>query len=155
MTGTRDIWIYDLSRGVRTRFTFDPSDELRAIWSPDQSRIVFNSLRRGRLDLYEKASDGSGEEELLLADTFDEFPESWSPDGGSIIYQHNALNGKSIYGSYLFPGTENRFRFCRRHLAKERQLDSLLTGNGSRFGQMRPGETTCTSVVFPDRPESG
>jgi serine/threonine protein kinase len=49
---THDIWILDLLRGAKTRFTFDPADELTAIWSPDGDRLVFNSGRKGRLGLY-------------------------------------------------------------------------------------------------------
>lgn len=64
---TRDIWLFDVSRGLRTRFTFDPADELASVWSPDGSRIVFNSRRKGHLDLYQKASSGAGSEDVLLA----------------------------------------------------------------------------------------
>lgn len=34
-TKARDIWIFDLLRGTKTRFTFDPADDLDSIWSPD------------------------------------------------------------------------------------------------------------------------
>ena len=44
---TRDLWIYDILRGKRTRLTFDPADEFDAIWSPDGSRIVFDRDRKG------------------------------------------------------------------------------------------------------------
>ena len=30
----RDIWLYDVARGLRTRFTFDPANEFGSIWSP-------------------------------------------------------------------------------------------------------------------------
>ncbi len=82
----RNIWIYDLVRGLRTRFTFDPSDQFTSIWSPDGSRIVFNSRRKGSLDLYQKAASGAGSEEVLLEDNLDKFPTSWSPDGRFILY---------------------------------------------------------------------
>src|SRR5262249_20250973 len=65
---TSDIWIYDVARGLKTRFTFDPADELTLAWTPDGKRAVFNSRRKGPLDLYEKAADGSGTEELLFED---------------------------------------------------------------------------------------
>jgi WD40 repeat protein len=87
----RDIWLYDLTRGLRTRFTFDPSGELdlESIWSPDGSRVVFNSNRKGHFDLYQKASGGAGAEELLLEDNRDKYPVSWSPDGRFILYISN------------------------------------------------------------------
>ncbi len=82
----RDIWFYDLGRGLRTRFTFGPAEALTAIWSPDGSRVVFNSRRKGHYDLYQKASSGAGTEEALLEDNLDKFPTSWSPDGRFILY---------------------------------------------------------------------
>jgi hypothetical protein len=30
-----DLWLFDVSRGVASRFTFDPSFEFQPIWSPD------------------------------------------------------------------------------------------------------------------------
>ncbi len=65
-TGTHDVWVCDLSRGVRTRLTFDPSDDLAPVWSPDNAALVFSSNRKGRYDLYRKSLDGSAEEEALL-----------------------------------------------------------------------------------------
>jgi serine/threonine protein kinase/Tol biopolymer transport system component len=82
----RDIWLYDVARGLRTRFTFDPADELNSVWSPDASRLVFNSRRKGHLNLYQKASSGAGTEEVLLEDNRDKSPQSWSPDGRFILY---------------------------------------------------------------------
>jgi serine/threonine protein kinase/dipeptidyl aminopeptidase/acylaminoacyl peptidase len=82
----RDIWLYDVARGLRTRFTFDAANNLESIWSPDGSRVVFDSDRKGHLDLYQKASSGAGPEEVLLQDNLDKYPESWSPDGRFILY---------------------------------------------------------------------
>ncbi|MBI3048532.1 MAG: serine/threonine-protein kinase [Acidobacteria bacterium] len=84
--GNRDIWIFDVARGLRTRFTFDAVDEFSSAWSPDGSRLVFNSRRKASLDLYVKPSSGAGAEEELLADSFDKYPLDWSPDGRFVLY---------------------------------------------------------------------
>ena len=34
-TKVSDLWIYDLERGVRTRFTSEPTMEIGPVWSPD------------------------------------------------------------------------------------------------------------------------
>jgi len=81
-----DIWIYELARGLRTRLTFDPESQHDVIWSPDGNRLVFNSSRKGRLDLYQKAADGTGSEELLVESDVDKYPNSWSPDGRFLLY---------------------------------------------------------------------
>jgi serine/threonine protein kinase/Tol biopolymer transport system component len=84
---SRDIWLYDVTRGLRTRFTFGPANQLTSIWSPDGSRVVFNSNRKGHYDLYQKASSGVGTEEVLLEDNLEKYPLSWSPDGRFILYR--------------------------------------------------------------------
>lgn len=81
-----DIWIYEVARRLQTRFTFDPSVDQFPVWSPDGSRIVFSSDRRGHLDLYEKTTSGAGTEELLVESLEEKFPTSWSSDGRFITY---------------------------------------------------------------------
>jgi len=65
-TATRDIWIFDLLRGGKTRLTFDPADDIDPIWSPDGTRIAFTSDRSGQRNIYWKLADGSCPEELLV-----------------------------------------------------------------------------------------
>lgn len=84
---TSDIWTFETERGVRTRFTFDPSEERTAIPSPDGRQIVFNSSRSGALDLYVKSSSGAGKEELLLQDGRSKDPNHWSSDGRFLLYR--------------------------------------------------------------------
>ncbi len=89
-----DIWIYDVKRGLRTRFTFDPAEDVGAMWSPDGRTIVFSSNRKGHKDFYRKASNGAGGEELLYADGFDKWATSWSPDGKFLLYYSGSGTGR-------------------------------------------------------------
>jgi len=85
---TKDIWIYDVARGLKTRFTFDATDERGPIWSPDGNRIVFNSNRKGNYDLSLKPSSGAGTEEVLLEySAAGKYAMSWSADGRFILYR--------------------------------------------------------------------
>jgi Tol biopolymer transport system component len=80
--GTADVWIYDVARGARTRFTSDAANlQLAPVWSPDGQRIVFGSTRQGVMDMYVKSALGGGSEELVLASGEAELPISWSADG--------------------------------------------------------------------------
>ena len=90
-----DIWTYDVSRGLRTRFTFDPAIDNSPVWSPDGRSIVFSSNRKGHFDLYRKSSNGSGAEELLYADNLNKTPTSWSADGKFLLYQARSGAGEN------------------------------------------------------------
>ena len=83
---SQDLWIYDITRSRKTRFTFDPSQDHDPVWSPDGDRIVFSSARKGQEDLYQKSLSGSAEEELLLASGEEKYAFSFSPDGRHLAY---------------------------------------------------------------------
>ena len=84
--GTNDIWIFDLARGVRTRFTFDPAEEAAPVWSPDASALVFSSNRKGHYDLYRKALEGTADEEPLLVSDRDKYPSAFVDGGRSLLF---------------------------------------------------------------------
>jgi Tol biopolymer transport system component len=86
-TGTQDLWIFDIARGLRTRFTFDPADDVSPLWSPDGSALIFASNRKGHYDLYRKALDGASEEEALLASDGDKYPFAWAAGGRTLIFE--------------------------------------------------------------------
>jgi len=85
--GNTDIWLMDTTR--TTRFTFDAGPDRFPLWSPDGSRIVFESNRKGPRDLYLKPSNGAGSEELLLESAQDKILSDWSLDGRLLLYQSN------------------------------------------------------------------
>jgi len=98
--GSSDLWLFDVARGLRTRFTLDAAPELAAIWSPDGGRLVFGSQKKGGpLDIYQKAI-GTGTEEELYSDSLDKYPFSWSADGRFILY--GSAPGQNLWTLPLF-----------------------------------------------------
>ncbi len=85
--GNADIWLYELSRRLATRFTFDPADDSLPVWSPDDSKIVFSSARTLPEALYEKPSNGTGKEDLLYKSDLRNSADSFSPDGRFILFE--------------------------------------------------------------------
>ena len=85
-TGKSDIWIRDLSRGVSSRFTFGKGDAFCPVWSPDGKRIAFSNDREGSTDIYEKTSDGQGEEKLLVKSGEVKVICDWSRDGRYLAF---------------------------------------------------------------------
>jgi eukaryotic-like serine/threonine-protein kinase len=96
-TGTSDIWVLDLVRGVRTRLTFGPIQNTYPIWSPDGKWIYYDSDRNGHSNLYRKPADGSGAEEILLTDDTIDVPSDVSPDGKTLIYDRGPVGTGDIY----------------------------------------------------------
>ena len=80
------IWLYDLARGGKSRFTFGSERDVIGVWSPDGARIVFSSLRDGPVNLYWKLSNGAGVDQLLLKSDAPKWVNDWSRDGRFILY---------------------------------------------------------------------
>lgn len=82
-----DVWVHDLTRGVRTRVTTGPDMNFRAVWSPDGEQVVYCSLREGSLDVLLRQADGTGEESALVHSARHERVADWSSDGKHIVYE--------------------------------------------------------------------
>jgi Tol biopolymer transport system component len=83
--------------------SFEPSDssdpEIRDVaptWSPDGSRIAFQSLRGGNEDIYVMDADGSNLIRLTTSVAADMHP-AWSPDGTRIAFVSSRGADYDIY----------------------------------------------------------
>jgi Tol biopolymer transport system component len=128
--GSWDLWMYDVARAAATRFTFDPADDLNAVWSPDGRTIAFTSGRNGHLDLYRKAANGTGDEELLYSGEYDKHPTSWSPDGKFLLYL--SFEAPLRNDLFMLPLTPERPGDPRK------PVPLLQTKFNERFGQFSP-----------------
>jgi eukaryotic-like serine/threonine-protein kinase len=81
-----DIWILDFASGVLRRFTLDSANNRAPHWSLDGKTIVFLSSRPNAPGLYQKNSNGVGEEKLMLLSKGVLWPYQMSPDGRSLLY---------------------------------------------------------------------
>jgi serine/threonine protein kinase len=92
--GRGDIWIEDIARGTRSRFTFSPTEEDDPVWSPDGSSIVFSVEG----DIAHKASSGIGDVEILYQSQSDKVPNDWSSDGKYLAYcDFGAKTGRDLW----------------------------------------------------------
>jgi eukaryotic-like serine/threonine-protein kinase len=84
----RNIWTFDLARRTLSRLTFGSGFDQYPRWTPDGERIAYSSIRDGPYQVYWKAANGSGADELLIkAAVPGNFPRSWSPDGRLLLFQ--------------------------------------------------------------------
>jgi Tol biopolymer transport system component len=86
-TRSADLWIFEASRGIGSRFTFDAARESDPVWSAAGDRLFFSSNKAGIGDLYEKAASGAGPERLLLKSDRWKEPLDISPDGRWLLYR--------------------------------------------------------------------
>jgi Tol biopolymer transport system component len=79
-----EVWIYDLSRGVSTRFVFGGQGSFFPQWSPDGKWIAYGDIGGG---IAIKAADGTSEPKMLWPAKTNTWPLSWSPDGKFIVFR--------------------------------------------------------------------
>ncbi len=85
--GNADIWMHDLSRGLATRFTFDPAEDRTPIWTPDGSSLFFSRRNGNALEFYLKPAAGSGAERMLASIKVIGEVNDRTSDGRSVILQ--------------------------------------------------------------------
>ncbi|MFN0084423.1 MAG: protein kinase domain-containing protein [Blastocatellia bacterium] len=102
-----DIWLLDLVRGAKTRFTDNARPDEDPVWSADGRRIVWSSSRGTEYssDLYNKPLDSAGQDELLLQDRYWKFASDWSV-AGDIIF--NQIHPKTRYDLWILPDDKER-----------------------------------------------
>jgi len=84
-TGTADIYVLDLARGVRTRLTFGPVSNALPRWSRDGKWIYYASLRNGHYSVFRRLADESSDEESVFATDHDVLATDVSPDGKIVL----------------------------------------------------------------------
>jgi serine/threonine protein kinase len=83
--GVGDIWIWDLARKLGSRLTYETFDAFSPLWMPGGRSIVF-SLRNGPgSDLVVRSIGAGARDSILLHATTEKAPDSWSPDGRTLL----------------------------------------------------------------------
>lgn len=115
--GKTHVWVLDLSDGKGTQITSDPAPHTSPVWSPDGKQIAYISNQN---EVYRKASDGSGQEELVYKHPAGPAPfiTDWSVDGQLCFWSGNAV--------YALP------------LEGDRKPVVLFSGAGARGGRFSP-----------------
>jgi Tol biopolymer transport system component len=78
---SRDLWIWDLTRGLKQRFTFE-GDNRNPIWSPDGSSIIWLSAKQKTSFMRRPSNASAPPQEVFSAPAS---PSSWAPDQKSLL----------------------------------------------------------------------
>jgi hypothetical protein len=65
-------------------------------WSPDGTRLAFESMRQGSIDIYTMSVSGDDVQRITTSDAPDRHPD-WSPDGSLIAYESGDSEASEIY----------------------------------------------------------
>ena len=124
--GTSDLWVYEISRGLKTRLTFETSDEYAPVWSPDGKRLVYTVNRKGQGNLFLKNADGTGAEESLFQSDGFKAASDWSRDGRFLSYVFASPKSKTKSDIWIMPMTGERkpFPFLQTEFAQGSPLFS-------------------------------
>jgi Tol biopolymer transport system component len=126
--GPPDLWIFDVARGLRSRFTFDPGADRWPVWSPDGTRIAFSSNRKGRFNLYMRSYAGSGVEELILESDRDKVLSDWSPDDRHLLFETRSdPNTRSDVWALPLDGDRKPFPVLQ---TQYRELEAVFSPDG-------------------------
>jgi serine/threonine protein kinase len=108
--GRDNLFIYDLTRGVGSRFTFTVERVSSPLWSPDGHQVMYGN---GNGELILGQVDGTSSPRTLVSGGpyHERLPTSWSSDGANVLFQ--SYFGKIGFEMWILPLAGNRvpYRF--------------------------------------------
>jgi serine/threonine protein kinase len=148
VNGNPDVWLIDTVRGVPTRFTFDAALDNFPVWSPDGSRIAFQSNRKGFQNLYWKLSSGAGTDDLLLESDQNKAPTDWSSDGRFLLFR--STDAQTGFDLWVLPvsGDKKPFPFLKSSF-EEREGQFSPDGKWIAYQSNESGRSEIYVQPFP------
>jgi serine/threonine protein kinase/Tol biopolymer transport system component len=146
-----DIWLLDTIGAHWNRFTFDAALDVYPLWSPDGGRLAFASSRqRNTYDLYWKASNGAGADELLRQNQHPKFPQDWSKDGRYLLYSETDPKTQSDLWVLEMAGSERKARAFVNTPFDERMGTFSPDGRWVAYETNESGQSEIVVTPFPN-----
>ncbi len=137
--GQSDIYLFDITKNLKTKLTDDVFSDTRAVFSRDGTKIAFVSDRRDHLtepekfdigqfdyqqtDIYTMNSDGSDMTRITSDEMNDTWPE-WGPDNSKLLFTSNRNGVTNLYVADIvakknYPITNNLSGIFQPSLSKD------------------------------------
>ena len=94
-TGLGDVWLYDLHRGLRDRFTTDAGMEFSPVWSSDRRTIFYASAQGGTVPRVMRLDVGGSAPAVLTQEGRFRWPTSVTPDDSALYFVERNLRTKN------------------------------------------------------------
>ncbi len=120
-TGRSQIFIQDISSGVREQLTNFTGINSAPVFSPDGNRLAMVSSKDGNPDIYLMDLRTRDIQRITNHFAIDTEP-SWTPDGSSLIFTSERSNTPQIYQVDLETRWEERLTFEGNYNARARML---------------------------------
>ena len=91
-----EVYVMNADGSNVRRLTNDPADDANMTWSPDGTRIAWETNRAGDYDIWIMNADGTDPQPLTVDPADDDWP-AWSPDGTRIAFDTFRDGDREIY----------------------------------------------------------
>jgi eukaryotic-like serine/threonine-protein kinase len=134
------------------RLTFSGNNRF-PVWSPDGSRLAFQSDREGDLGIFTQRVDGTGTVDRLTRPSKDEahIPESWSPDGKTLLF--TVKKGESYSLMSLSIGSQKAESFAG--ISSVEPLDAVFSPDGRWIAYRLSAVGSSDGVLVQPFPPTG
>lgn len=90
------IWVVPVQGGKATALTDALGDSRQPVWSPDGSKIAFQSYRDGNYHIWTVDKDGTNLQQITVG-VYDEREPYWAPDGRSLIFSSDRSGNYDLW----------------------------------------------------------
>jgi Tol biopolymer transport system component len=142
-----DLWLFDAVTGNATHLTNTAGLEGSPVWSPDGTRIAYQSQHGGKSSLRLINVDGSGDA-LLFESSDTVTPTSWSRTGDVLVFTRTGASGASDI--WALPMSGDRTPFPVLHTSFDETSGALSpNGHWMAFTSNENGQPRIFVRAFP------
>ena len=144
VTANGDLWLLDVARATFSRLTSnETAGNGFAVWTPD-GRVIFRTLTGMQwID-----ASGSGRSGAIPGTSVNDYPNSVSPDGGTLAFIRIAADTSGDVYALSLKGEPQPCAIVQQPPTKAAH-SSLLMAAGWRMPRTSPERSRCTCVHSP------